>query len=198
MNIRKALDKNYENLTLNALLSAPVSAIEGIGPSAAKALEEHLGIRTIETMRYFNLKLRRLPADKLELIFKAFNVANRAELVSKPFVGIARSISELAKYERVNVAAAVDKAYENKNFKELVNAPIEAIEGIGPASAKVLTQHTNAKTIGELGHVFIDNLSADAKKALIAFFKVEDEEGLEDLPAFEIARCVVSLSKVEE
>lgn len=198
MNIKKALDAKYEHYTLNALLSAPVSALEGIGPAAAKAMEEHMGIRNIETMRYFNLKLRRLPADKLEAVCKAFNVANRAELVSKPFVGIARAICELAKYERVNIAAALDKEYENKRFNDLLKAPIEAIEGIGKTSAEVITKYTGAKTIGDLGYVFVDNLTAEEKKGLIDFFKLEDEEALEDLFIFEIARSIVSLAKVED
>lgn len=198
MNIKKALDAKYEHYTLNALLSAPVSALEGIGPAAAKAMEEHMGIRNIETMRYFNLKLRRLPADKLEAICKAFGVANRAELVSKPFVGIARAICELAKYERVNIAAAVDRQYENQSFNQLLKAPIEAIEGIGKSSAEVITKHTGAKTIEELGYIFIDNLKAEDKEALIKFFQLEDEEALEDFFIFEIARSIVSLAKVEE
>ncbi|MCS7076382.1 MAG: hypothetical protein NZ455_06720 [Bacteroidia bacterium] len=198
MNIKKALDAKYEHYTLNALLSAPVTALEGIGPAAAKVLDEILGIRNIETMRYFNLKLRRLPADKLELVCKAFDVENRAQLVSKPFVGIARAICELSKYERINIAAALDKEYENKRFNDLLKAPIEAIEGIGKSSAEVITKHTGAKTIEELGYIFIDNLKAEDKKALIEYFKLEDEEALEDFFIFEIARSIVSLAKVEE
>ncbi|MDW8301426.1 MAG: hypothetical protein RML38_03120 [Bacteroidia bacterium] len=198
MNIKKAVDTKYEHYTLNALLNAPVSALEGIGPSAARVLDEIMGIRNIETMRYFNLKLRRLPADKLQAVCQAFGVSNRAELIAKPFVGIARAICELAKYERINIAAALDKEYENKRFNDLLSAPIEAIQGIGKASAEVIAKHTGAKTIGELGYIFVDNLKEEDRKALIEYFKLEDEEALDDFFVFEIARSIVALAKVEE
>ena len=44
----------------------------------------------------------------------------------------------------------VDKAYEGKEFAELVNAPIEALQGVSEADAVALKAAFNIKTIGEL------------------------------------------------
>ena len=49
MNIRKAVDKSYENKTLRELVEAPVSALEGISERQAQLLGE-LGVRTIRDL----------------------------------------------------------------------------------------------------------------------------------------------------
>ena len=50
----------------------------------------------------------------------------------------------------------VDKAYEGKEFAELVNAPIEALQGVSEADAIALKAAFNIKTIGELAtHKFV-------------------------------------------
>jgi hypothetical protein len=49
-----------------------------------------------------------------------------------------------------NVAKFLDKAYENMEFSELVNAPIEALAGISAADGEALAKALNIKTIGDL------------------------------------------------
>lgn len=44
----------------------------------------------------------------------------------------------------------LDKAYETKPPKELLNAPLSALEGISDASGKELEKILGVKTIGEL------------------------------------------------
>lgn len=44
----------------------------------------------------------------------------------------------------------VDKAFEGKTAKELLDAPISALEGISDAGAKELEKVLKVKTIGEL------------------------------------------------
>lgn len=51
----------------------------------------------------------------------------------------------------LNICRAVDKAWEEKSLKELLDAPISALEGITPEKAKLLADALGVKTIGELG-----------------------------------------------
>ena len=44
----------------------------------------------------------------------------------------------------------VDEAYENKDPKELVNAPIDALKGVSKGDAELLKQAFNIKTIGDM------------------------------------------------
>ena len=51
----------------------------------------------------------------------------------------------------MNINKALDKAYETKSLKELVSAPVAAIEGVSDADAEALLKAFNIKTIGDLG-----------------------------------------------
>jgi hypothetical protein len=50
----------------------------------------------------------------------------------------------------MNINKFLDKAYEKKTFKELVNAPVEAIAGISEGDAKLLKEAFNVKTVSDL------------------------------------------------
>lgn len=50
----------------------------------------------------------------------------------------------------MNINKILDKAYEGKSFKELVDAPVSAIAGISDEGGKVLEQKFKIKTIGDL------------------------------------------------
>ena len=52
----------------------------------------------------------------------------------------------------MNIKNAVDKAYEGKSFKELINAPVDALQGLSESDAKLLKEAFNIKTIGDLGN----------------------------------------------
>ena len=49
-----------------------------------------------------------------------------------------------------NIAKFMDKAYEQKEFAELVNAPVDALAGVSEADAAALKAALNIKTIGDL------------------------------------------------
>jgi hypothetical protein len=49
-----------------------------------------------------------------------------------------------------NVDKFLDKAYETLEFSELVNAPVEALEGVSAADGEALAKALNIKTIGDL------------------------------------------------
>lgn len=48
------------------------------------------------------------------------------------------------------LAKLLDKAYEEKDPKELVNAPVDALQGVSKADADALQKAFNVKTIGDL------------------------------------------------
>ncbi len=49
-----------------------------------------------------------------------------------------------------DVTKFFDKEYEQKEFSELVEAPVEAIAGLSAADAEALTKALNIKTIRDL------------------------------------------------
>ncbi len=49
-----------------------------------------------------------------------------------------------------DIAKFLDKAYEQKEFAELVNAPVDALAGVSEADAKALAAALGIKTVGDL------------------------------------------------
>ncbi len=49
-----------------------------------------------------------------------------------------------------DIAKFLDKAYEQKGFGELVNAPVDALAGVSEADAQALSSALGIKTIGDL------------------------------------------------
>jgi hypothetical protein len=45
----------------------------------------------------------------------------------------------------------LDKAFEGKEFHELVDAPVDALEGVSKGDAELLHKSFGIKTIGDLG-----------------------------------------------
>jgi len=50
-----------------------------------------------------------------------------------------------------NLTSLLDKKYENMDFAELADAPVEALQGLSAGDAAALKQAFNIKTIGDLG-----------------------------------------------
>ncbi len=48
------------------------------------------------------------------------------------------------------IATLVDKAYEGKEFAELADAPVDAIQGMSAADAQALQQAFGVKTVRQL------------------------------------------------
>ena len=53
----------------------------------------------------------------------------------------------------MNLNKALDKSFEGKSFKELVNAPVSALQGVSDNDAKALADAFNVKTIGDLANL---------------------------------------------
>ena len=50
-----------------------------------------------------------------------------------------------------DLAKLLDKAYEDKDLTELIDAPVSAIAGVSEGDAKALADAFNIKTVGDLG-----------------------------------------------
>ncbi len=50
----------------------------------------------------------------------------------------------------MNINKALVKAYEGKTFKELLDAPVDALQGVSANDAKLLEEAFNVKTINDL------------------------------------------------
>ncbi len=126
LNASKALKKVDETHSFSVLATEEVSILQGIGPARLQALHS-LGIKTIQNLAEFK------------------------------YYHTARAIVALASTEEttrlpessMNINKALDKAYETKTFKELVDAPVSAFQGVSDAKAVTL-QELGVTTIGDL------------------------------------------------
>jgi len=50
----------------------------------------------------------------------------------------------------MQIDKALDKAYEQKSFKELADAPVDALQGVSAGDAEKLKEAFNVKTIRDL------------------------------------------------
>jgi len=50
----------------------------------------------------------------------------------------------------MNIKKCLDKAYEKKPLKEIVNAPVAALQGVSENDGKLLKEAFNVKTVADL------------------------------------------------
>ncbi|XXZ14220.1 hypothetical protein WMF18_06260 [Sorangium sp. So ce315] len=53
---------------------------------------------------------------------------------------------------QMNINKMLDKAYEGKSFRELLDAPVDALEGVSAGDAKHLNEAFRIKTIRDLAN----------------------------------------------
>jgi hypothetical protein len=68
-----------------------------------------------------------------------------------------------------DVAKFLDKAYEGKEFAELANAPVDAIQGLSAGDAEALKKAFNIKTIRDLA----ENKYVRVAQAIVALSGVK-------------------------
>lgn len=55
-----------------------------------------------------------------------------------------------------DITQFVDKAYEDKSFAELADAPVDALQGVSKSDAELLQKAFNIKTVRQLAeHKFV-------------------------------------------
>lgn len=50
-----------------------------------------------------------------------------------------------------DISKVLDKAFEGKELAELVDAPVDALQGVSAGDAELLHKAFNIKTVGDLG-----------------------------------------------
>lgn len=127
LNCAFALDKEHERFSFRELTECSTSALQGIGPVHQEQLQS-LKLKTIQ------------------------------DLANYRFYHLAKAIHTLAQTEEtggrmedaaMNLNKGLDKAYETKSFTDLLDAPVEALQGISEASGANL-KALGAGTIGDL------------------------------------------------
>ena len=53
----------------------------------------------------------------------------------------------------MEIDKALDKAYEGKSFKELADAPVDALQGVSAGDAEKLKAAFNVKTVRDLANL---------------------------------------------
>lgn len=108
LNINNAVDKEYEGCSFSELASAPVTAIQGIGPKGTEALHK-LKIKTIKqlgTYKYYKMA-------------KAITILSKTEIAG-----------EREEHSIMNINGAMDKAHETKSFVDITKLPPSALQGL--------------------------------------------------------------------
>jgi len=130
MNIKNAVDKKFESMSLREILKQPVHAIQGVSEKDAELIKEAFRISTVEQFA------------KLRFAKWAWAIAEseKREQDSSAGAGV------------LNLNNAVDKAYENKSLKEILDSPMEALQGLSERQAKLMYDAFQIKTVKQLAN----------------------------------------------
>ena len=127
MNCAFALVKAHENSSFKELTASNTSALQGIGPVHEEKLQS-LKLRTIQDLA--NYKFYHL-AKAIHTLAQTEEVGGRLEVAA------------------MNLNKGLDKAYEKSSFKDLLDAPVDALQGVSETSGATL-KALGAGTIGDL------------------------------------------------
>ena len=127
LNCARALIKAHEGDAFGDLLQCDVTTLQGIGPKHQEQLHS-LRLKTID------------------------------DLANYKFFHLAKAISVLAETEqddsrlaeaRLNINKGLDKAFEKQSFREIVNAPVSALQGVSDKAGETWA-HMGVRTVGDL------------------------------------------------
>jgi len=119
MNVNGALDADVRKDNLHGIADRPISSLLGLGERATT-------------------------------MFKEFNVSTIRDLSEWSLYKKASAIATLANIEEagareapciLNIDGAVTEEYEVKSLKEIVDAPVTALQGVGESAAEALAIH---------------------------------------------------------
>lgn len=127
LNISEAVMKGDEAKQLTDLVGKSVSTMQGIGPKAT-AVAEHLKLETVADLANY----------------KYFKWA-------RALVALAENETEGGRLDGslMNVNKMVDKEWETKSLKEIVDSPCSTLQGLSDGAGKLLAE-LNVQTVGDL------------------------------------------------
>jgi nucleoid-associated protein YgaU len=129
------LRSEFKNLPLETLMDHAVSCFQGVGDNQSELLEKYFGVHTIRD-------LANLPFFSMALeVQKAALEGNGA-----------RSSSVAALSQRRELGFAVRDKDQDMTVQELLDAPIQALEGLSPAQSLALYDAFRITNIRQLAH----------------------------------------------
>jgi len=129
LNISEAIMKGDEKDSFQDLVGLSVSTMQGIGPKSTE-IAEHLGLNTVQDLAEY----------KYFLWARSIKTLSETETEGGRLEGSMMNIDKL-----------VDKAYETKSLKEIVDSPVAALQGLSEAAGSLL---------GDLGVKTVDDLAS--------------------------------------
>ena len=127
LNCSEALMKSDEARHFNDIAKDSLSTIQGIGPHAKEVLDA-LGLHTVHDLG----------------TYKFFLMARALKTLSETETKDGRHKNSV-----MNVDKALDKEFESKSFKDIVDSPIHALEGLSE-KAEAKLKDLGVKTIADL------------------------------------------------
>lgn len=127
LTIEKMLDKAYEKKPIEEIVKAPISALQGISEKTANSIKRSLKAKTIGDFA----------TNKYVLWAQGISLLADEHLVVK---------------DSLDLPSMLDKAWENKPIKEIVDAPVSALQGISERAAEELKKSLKVNTIREFAN----------------------------------------------
>lgn len=109
LNANECLDPEHEDKTFKEIIELPPGALQGLREGVADKMLASLGVKTIAELGRW----------KFYRLAKAILVLSEVELEGKR-----------AEKSKANVDKGLDKSYEKHSFKELLDAPPSAFQGL--------------------------------------------------------------------
>lgn len=119
MNVNEAIDADVRKENLHAIVERPVAALNGLGERATTMFSE-MNVTTIRDLGEWSLY-------KKALAIKTLADVEVEGARASPCI--------------LNIDEAVVEAYEAKSFKEILDAPVTALQGVGESAAEALAIH---------------------------------------------------------
>jgi len=128
LNVEKALMKEDEGRLFSDITQDGIKTLQGIGPIAEQTLHT-LGLRTIEDLA----------------TYKFYHMAKSIQVLATTAEGTFRPVGSV-----MNVDGAVDKPFQTKTLKEILESPVSALRGLSEDKGAMMKDHLGLATVNDL------------------------------------------------
>lgn len=155
LNCGSALVKASEGSYFTNLIHESCTALQGIGPVHAAELKQ-VGIQTVQDLANY----------KFFHLAKAIQVLSTAEETGQEDANTGGRLPDA----NMNLDKGLDKAYESKSFADLLQAPVDALQGISQEKAEKVWKPLGVQTVQDLANCKYFQWA----EAMVAAAKFED------------------------
>lgn len=155
MNCGKALIKAHESDSFASILPLDVTTLQGIGPKHQEQLHS-LRLKTVQDLanyKFFHMAKALVALAETEQDEDSNGKKDEKENdgeYQKEQQQQSQPQESFPAIKKLNVNKAVDKAYETQSFRDIVQAPVSALQGITDETARNVWRHLGVKTVGDL------------------------------------------------